>query len=281
MKATIIVHSLQPIAVAAIAYVLSEIRRRPWLSFIPIVVVVVIFYRNICIQRKKSLSRKSRVFNSQQTGDQQVKYTRRSTIAKTNTSHSNPSLIPSVKQEEDKCVEMRAVQPAVEPCEDPQPPPTVDSGVGAVYESLQMVASEDVEAGLYHTPLGEIFCDLEALSEEKSASVSNEQVRQLSRKFSSKSRSRSRRQYRGMYSLPDDDMSETSSRSFHQQKSGKMKKSKFLSQKTFSRILRMISFENPQKEDRDYEDEEEDDDDSFFDSYSSGSRNSYGSESSV
>ena len=283
----IVVHFLQPIGISAIAYLLSEIVHHPWMSFIPILIVVGIFYRSICLERKKSLSRKSRVLNSEQTESEQVRYTQRTintvrTFTETGTrvtTLQDPSLTTEDNNNDNNNLEVRPAQivhHSLVPLQLISPSHSLRED-----SFIDETSSPDIaDSCLYETPLADIFSDLEAFEGVEKES-SYQPVPQLSKKLSSKSPSR--RLYRGMFSLSDDDMTETSPSSFRQRRTTRRtrseKSSPSLSQSSFSGILRLISFENSVVQ-KDNGNDDGDDDDDDFDSFSSGSRYSFGSDDS-
>ena len=212
----LVVHTIQPFAVAGIAQLFVIVIRNPWLSFIPLTLFLSVLLRSRCQAHKKSLHRQSKIFS----------------LSRADIEDAQGSKIP----------------------DPPSDPYTACSDVEALYQTeVRPAASVCLEMTI---PDSEV-----SMSGPQSLGTEMDEVLGVAKRkkildptSSNVSQRKSRPLYRGMFSLTDDDESEdeklgkvrrrTKERR-ERAKRGSIDRAHSLSggiQRTFSHLLRMVSF---------------------------------------
>lgn len=268
-----VVHSLQPFAVAGLVRLFATVIKHPWLSFIPLILFLYIFTRYLYNNHKKAIRQQSKIFSMQQTSG--INYLRKSGIEFT-----------SSKVDEDV-----------------EAPTPVDGTVSLNLTITQcdpevLLNGKDTDEQL---PGDEIRQPSVLQSLENNNDPPDDRRDILSSSPRSKSprhiSPKSRPVYRGMFSLPDDEedkeldrvksrtkerRASRSRRESHDHRRDSKDHRRFsgfqkLSQRTYSRLLRMISI-NDEEEKKNEEQFDNPEELSDFDSFSSdGSHMDYSS----
>ncbi len=209
-----LVHSLQPIGVAGIAFTFSVIVNRPWLSFIPIVGILFIFGRNISLHRRRYLAKKSSAFRTHPyLGN--VNY-RKSQLA-------------------GMSLELAGEETPIDPVE-------------LSLTSLDATPADTVNNAAKKTPLEEIFCELSGLDME----VEGNEILGSESPVRSKTRPVYRGMYSLPTDDGNDNKSpKKSSRKIIRKSSSSLSQLRSLSHRTLSRVLRMISMNEAESDSSD------------------------------
>jgi hypothetical protein len=174
-----VVHTIQPFAVAGLGRLMTTVIRNPWLSFIPLSLLLIAVLRTLYRAHQKSLLHQSKIGIHSSS----INYTRKSVIqalqpASADLAGGDDLEAPSDKKESE-------IRPAVSSC-------------------LELTIM-DPEISMSRPRLG---LGVESMDEEVGESKETERKKLSARSASSLSRTKSRPLYRGMFSLPDDDEAE-------------------------------------------------------------------------
>jgi hypothetical protein len=265
-----VVHTIQPFAVAGLTRLLATLIRNPWLSLIPLALLLFAVLRYLYRAHKKSLLQQSKIF-----------------------SLANPSSINYSRKSE-----IQASQPP------PAPAPDLEAPLDEKETETRSATSACLEMTIIDPEIQvsmskpRLLLGAESVDEEVE-SKATERKMLTSRTASNVSRTRSRPLYRGMFSLPDDEEADV--------EDGKLRKVRMRTkerrestrsarrgsqdhcrssltgglQRTFSHLLRMVSMsEDTEKERHDEGVEFDDPELSDSDFSSEGSRFDYSSGSS-
>jgi hypothetical protein len=94
----LVVHTLQPFAVAGITRLLSLVMRNPWLSFIPITLGLYALLRHLYRVDQKSRRQQSRIVSAQQRGGSSVHYKRKTILESQPSQAKDPDLETGLTQ---------------------------------------------------------------------------------------------------------------------------------------------------------------------------------------